>query len=164
MGTFFEVILNFVTKQLTEILNSSLLTIKDKIEHSLNYFLKLFIINTIVGNLFCFSTLFLFYELANQYDKNESIRFSAVLTTSLCISIFSLSIFILIMNYNTENNKLKTEEENKSKKVESLETAISILIMEFAKDKEFARNQQLKKEANFKHENNDFQANSEYPN
>lgn len=118
------------------------MTFKENLLGSARTIVSLFVLSSIASGFFCLSTLSVFFEIANQYDKTEALKLTAVLVASILISILSLTLLVYFFRIKKYEFDLKTEVKAESPKDHSLEQALAILIVEFAKDREFARNQE----------------------
>jgi hypothetical protein len=141
LESFMSLIFDFITVRFSNLLNSSYLTFKENLLGSARTVLSLFVLTSIASGFFCLSTLSVFFEIANQYDKTEALKITAVLAASILISMLSLTLLIYFFRIKKYQFDLKTEVKAEPPKDQSLEQALAILIVEFAKDREFARKQ-----------------------
>jgi hypothetical protein len=146
LGSLISSIFNVILGHVTSIVSSSYELLIEKLKNSAKVFLNVFIVSFIVSGFFCLSTLLAFFEIAYQYDKTQSVKFTAVLFMSLFISVLSLALITYVFKFKEINSNNKAEDSKELPKDNSLEHALSMLILEFAKDKEFARKQEQMKE------------------
>ncbi|MGZ3743575.1 MAG: hypothetical protein ACXWRE_09560 [Pseudobdellovibrionaceae bacterium] len=83
-------------------------------------------------------------DLTSQFDRNGFIQFTASTAGGVILVLFSLSVFFWIFTSawpGTQEKKM-TEMEAPAQPTSSLEHALSLLVMDFIKEREFKRQQQ----------------------
>lgn len=153
MDSFISLIFTFITKRASSFFDMSIMKVKKSIEEVVRDYLRYSILSSIAQEFFCLSTLVAFLEMAYQYDKTQLIRPTAVLVISLLVSTISLSFLSYFFQTKKFDLNIKAPDPVLKEGEQTLEQALSVLIIEFAKDREFSR-EQARKECNQHSEKN----------
>jgi hypothetical protein len=128
--------------QISKSLNSFIFELINNLDYIKKKFYIVSISSYILMNLFLVGFTLALFEMAYQYDQNNLIRASTTLILSSSLTFIALALLITGYFFVFTSRKIRNTTSTKSKTeipFPTLDLALSQLIMELAKDREFKR-------------------------